>query len=353
MKICTQPAEPEKRFAVLLISLVLMVTILIPYLQVGSFDFAGYDDEPYVTENEIVQDGLTGKSIARAFSSTFAGNWHPLTWVSHLIDCHFFGLNPGMHHLTSLMFHMANSLLLLYILMRMTGSLWCSSLVAAFFALHPLHVESVAWIAERKDVLSTFFWMLCSLAYIRYIERPGTYRYLLVLFLFALGLMAKPMVITLPFVFLLLDFWPLGRFQLGQETPFQCTPDKSVSVLHLVWEKSPLFIMVVASGIITLAVQKSSGAVQSLDSLPLSTRIANAVISYMVYMEKTVWPVELAVFYPYPGAVNWGKASGAAFLLLSITLVTIKTIKRHPYLFVGWLWYLGTFVPVIGLVQVG
>jgi len=216
------------------------------YQQVGGHRFVNFDDTYYVTENFRVQAGLTLENIVWAFTTTDTSNWHPLTWLSHMLDCHLFGLHAGMHHFVSLMLHMANSLLLFYVLKKMTGSRWRSCLVAALFALHPLHVESVAWISERKDVLSTLFWMLCLVQYMRYVERSGIVRYLLVLFLFALGLMAKPMVITLPFVLLLLDFWPFCRFQSGQEKNVPLSNKRS-PVFWLVLEKSPLFIMAAAS----------------------------------------------------------------------------------------------------------
>jgi tetratricopeptide (TPR) repeat protein len=323
------------------VCLFLVLTILAVYWQVGNHEFVNYDDNDYITENQHVQAGLTLKSIAWAFTSTHASNWHPLTWLSHMLDCQIYGLHPGCHHFTNVFFHILNSILLFLVFKRMTGAFWKSAFVAALFALHPLHVESVAWASERKDVLSTFFWMLTMGAYILYVKNPGIKKYLLTVLLFALGLMTKPMLITLPFVLLLLDYWPLGRF------------NKRSLALPLVREKIPLFILAAASGIVTFFVQQSGGAVRSLDVLPLFVRISNALVSYISYIVKMILPHNLAVLYPHPKDFPMWQVTGACLLLVFISFMAVKTFKRRPYFLLGWLWYMGTLVPVIGLVQVG
>ncbi|HUV51190.1 MAG TPA: hypothetical protein VMW78_09255, partial [Anaerolineae bacterium] len=259
------------------VCLFLVIAVLAVYWQVGSHEFVNYDDKKYITENQHVQAGLTLKSIAWAFTSTDASNWHPLTWLSHMLDCQLFGLKPGGHHFTSVFFHILNAILLFLVFKKMTGAFWKSAFVAALFALHPLHVESVAWVAERKDVLSTFFWMLTMGSYVWYVEHPGTNRYLLVLLFFALGLMAKPMLITLPFVLLLLDYWPLGRFN------YQWS-----SALQLIREKIPLFVLAAASSVVTLFAQQR--AVGSLEAFPITVRISNALVSYISYIAKMILP---------------------------------------------------------------
>ncbi|MDH3838255.1 MAG: tetratricopeptide repeat protein [Desulfobacteraceae bacterium] len=339
-----------------LICLFLVIATLAVYWQVKGYEFVNYDDSRYVYNNGYVQAGLTLKGVIWAFTATHASNWHPLTWLSHMLDCQLFGLNPGWHHLTNVFFHIANTLLLLFVLRRMTGALWRSFFVAALFALHPLHVESVAWVAERKDVLSTFFWLLTMWGYARYVERPGLGRYLLILLFFALGLMAKPMLVTLPFVLLLLDYWPLERFQFGgAETIGDSHGDSQLgSTAHrLVWEKIPLFLLTVVSSVVTFLIQQSSGAAGSLVQYPLVVRIANGLVSYARYIGKMILPSHLAVLYPHPGMLPWWQVAAACLLLVSISLLVIKSAKRRPYFVLGWLWYIGTLVPVIGFVQVG
>jgi tetratricopeptide (TPR) repeat protein len=268
-----------------------------------------------------------------------------------MLDCELFWLNAGMHHLINLLFHIANGILLFMVLRRMTGAIWPSGFVAALFALHPLHVESVAWVPERKDVLSTFFWMLTMLAYVLYTEQPGVYRYFLVVILFFLGFMSKAMLVTLPFVLLLMDYWPLGRLQLwvrGKETELG---DYKSTILPLILEKVPLLALSAILSIVTFIAQGK--AVASLDKLPLGHRVANALISYVAYIGKMFWPQDLAVFYPNPGTVVTWQSAGCGLLLLGLTLLFIRVMRNCPYLAVGWLWYIGTLVPVIGLVQVG
>lgn len=336
-----------------LVCLLLIVATLAVFQQLPEYDFVNIDDYYYVTENVHVTRGLTREGIIWAFTTLHANNWHPLTWLSHMLDCQLFGLKPGMHHLTNLLLHMANSTLLLLVLKRMTGALWRSAFAAALFALHPLHVESVAWVAERKDVLSTLFWLLTVWGYAGYVEYPGRNRYLLVLLFFALGLMAKPMLVTLPFILLLLDYWPLGRVKLWESREGGSGGIQRSSALHLVREKIPFFALTLASGIVTVVAQYKGGAVRSLNLLPLDVRIANALVSYVGYIGKMIWPQHLAIFYPHPGALPTWQVVGAGLLLLSLSIILLRAAGRFPYLGVGWLWYLGTLVPVIGLVQVG
>jgi len=354
--------KSPNKYWVLLIYLTLTLAALAVYWQVYSYDFVNYDDMDYVAENPHVKAGLTRSSITWAFTTAHAGNWHPLTWISHMFDWQLFGADAGRHHLTSLFLHIANTLLLFAVLKRMTNALWRSAFVAAAFALHPLHVESVAWIAERKDVLSTFFWMLTMAAYLRYVQRPGLTRYLLTLFFFAMGLMAKPMLVTLPFVLLLLDYWPLGRFQFGQNVKsVDQQSRKSLNAFshwklsrHLLLEKVPLFALSAISSIVTFLVQRTAGAVTSVETLPLKLRIANTFVSYLTYIQKMVWPSRLAMFYSYPDKTGLIRQAVAFALLLGfITVAAVFLVRRRRYLFTGWLWYLGTLVPVIGLVQVG
>lgn len=328
-----------------LISFFLAVMTLAFFWQVGGFEFVNYDDDLYVTENLHLQKGFSPEGLRWAFTTTEAANWHPVTWLSLMLDERLFGRNPSGYHLTSLLFHILNTLLLFRALRRMTGDLWPSAFVAALFALHPLHVESVAWVAERKDVLSAFFWMLTMISYLRYTERPATGRYLLVLLVFAIGLMAKPMLVTLPFVLLLLDVWPLGRLNLEAL--------KQRGWL-LVGEKIPLLALTLASSVITFLAQQSGGAVSSIERLPFSLRLENALVSYVRYIGKMLWPAKLAPFYPQieNGHPFW-QTAGAALFLAAISILVFQMRRARPFLAVGWLWYLGTLVPVIGIVQVG
>jgi len=343
----------------LIISFFLVLITIAVFWQVSTFDFVRYDDDKYVTENRHVQAGLTRGGIAWAFISVYANNWHPLTWLSHMLDYQLFGANPAGHHITNLLLHIINTLLLFSILKRMTGFPWRSAFVAALFAVHPLHIESVAWVAERKDVLSTLFFMLTIWAYVRYAERPGIYRYLALLLFFALGLMSKPMLVTLPFVLLLLDFWPLGRLQ-GDGSVFNTDAsdpkavgdgNKNRSGVGLIIEKTPLFILSAASVCATLYAQWSG--IAPLESLPVSTRMSNAFVSYISYMGKMICPHDLAIFYPYPETIPSWHVGGAVLLLILITAIAVRLRRRNPYVIVGWLWYLGTLVPVVGFVQVG
>jgi len=328
---------------------------LIVYAPVWHHDFVNYDDYQYVSENADVSGGLTWHGVWWAFTTGAAANWHPLTWLSHMLDVQLYGLSPGPHHLTNLLFHIANTLLLFGLLHRMTGALGRSAFVAGLFAVHPLHVESVAWVAERKDVLSTLFWMLTLSAYVAYVQRPRLRRYLVVLLFFALGLMAKPMLVTLPFVLLLLDFWPLGRMSQEPDPAGRWAPSRNwrATVVPLVWEKLPLLALAVASSIVTFVVQRRGGSVVSLDAIPLNLRLANALVSYVAYIGKMLWPARLAVLYPYAQSLPRWEIAGAFLGLIIVSVAAIRGGLRHPYLPVGWFWYLGTLVPVIGLVQVG
>ena len=335
----------------IIICLILILATLVVFWRLPGCEFVGFDDDLYVYENLFVQKGLSKEGITWAFKTFTAGNWHPLTWLSHMLDCQLFGLNPGMHHLSNLLFHIANSLLLYLVLRKMTGTRWRSAFVAGLFALHPLHVESVAWVAERKDVLSTFFWLLTMWSYAFYAERPAVNRYMLTLLFFTLGLMAKPMLVTLPFVLLLTDYWPLHRVQM-----FRFRNSRHVRkfpAFQLIWEKVPFFALATVSSVMTLIAQKAGGAVTSLDVLPIKIRIANAFISYISYIAKMIWPHNLAVLYPIPKIFLAWQAALAGLLLLCISVVLIRAMRVRPYLGVGWLWYLGTLFPVIGLVQVG
>ena len=430
-----------------LICLLLTAAALIAFTQLSQCDFINYDDDIYVTGNIRIRDGITTQAIRWAFTTGYAANWHPVTWISHMLDVQLFGLKPQWHHLTNLLFHIANTLLLFFIFHRMTKALWKSAFVAALFALHPLHVESVAWVAERKDVLSTFFWMLTMGAYIHYVEHRtedgrrrtedrgqrtedgspfsairfplSVFRYLAVLIFFALGLMAKPMLVTLPFVLLLLDFWPLQRFEpkksareirtepikqgQGTGTPASATvtlslrkpggergplsaderkrksgkvrtpgsssgragqgmvnEEKSADdkyqwalIRPLLWEKIPLLVLAALSCIVTCFAQQKGGALRSVEAFPAGVRIANAFVSYIIYIGKTIWPNNLAVFYPHPGSLPLWQVLGAVLFLVAVTILVIWTAKRFPYLAMGWLWFAGTLVPVIGIVQVG
>ena len=328
--------------------LFLVVITFLSYWQVLDHGFLNFDDTRYITENTHITKGLTLEGVAWAFTHSYASNWHPVSWLSHMFDFELYGLEPSGHHLTNLLFHIANTLLLFGVLLKMTGAVWRSGLVAVLFALHPLNVESVAWIAERKNVLSTFFWLLTLLAYVAYVEKKSIGRYLLVALFLALGLMSKPMLVTLPFVLLLLDFWPLKRWGWGDIVAHKET------LTRLILEKIPLFILIVAASVTTYIVQKGGGALRSTEFSSLYFRIANALVSYLEYLEKLVWPQGLSVFYPHPGnALPVWKALMCTVVLMGITTWVVREVRKVPYLAVGWFWYLGTLVPVIGIVQVG
>ena len=320
------------------------------YSPVAAHRFLILDDHDYITANPHIQDGLSGRTVSWAFTSTELANWHPLTWLSHALDGQLFGLNPAGHHLHSVLIHAVNVVLLFLILSWVTGKRGASLLVAALFAVHPLNVESVAWAAERKSVLSTFFFLAALAAYVRYAQKPDWRRYSVVAFCFALGLMAKPMVITLPFVLLLMDYWPLARFR---ESPAYHLRVAQAPVSRLVVEKIPLLLLSAASAVITLKAQRSGLAVRTLQQFSFATRFQTAVVAYTTYLWKMIWPARLAPFYPHSAGPPpaWQLALSAVVLAAITALVIV--MRRHRYLLFGWLWFLGTLVPVIGLVQVG
>lgn len=312
------------------------------YAGVGDYSFTNFDDDAYVSENRQVLGGLTLDGMKWAFTTFETGNYHPVTWLSHMIDVSLFGPDPGWFHRVNGLFHAANALLLFLVLARATGETEKSWLVAALFAAHPLHVESVAWISERKDLLAFLFWLLSSWSYLRYVERRGAYRYLPFLFFFGLGLLSKPSVVTLPFALLLMDRWPLKR-----KEPF----------LRLVLEKLPIFLLSLASSVTTVIAQRLGGAMAPSGVYPLDVRIENAVVAYVAYLWKSVWPASLSVFYPHPWILGtrwpaW-QVAGSAAILIAVTAAVIRSRQTRPYLFTGWFWYLGTLVPMIGLVHVG
>jgi len=319
------------------IAVLLALATLLAYWPVVQCGYLNLDDDLYVTANPAVWGGLTLAGARWALTATHAGLWHPLTWLSHMLDVQLYGSNPAGHHATNLLLHVANVVLLLLVLVRTTGALWPSAAVAALFALHPLRVESVAWVAERKDLLSGLFGLTTIWAYARYAERPHAGRYALVALSLALGLMAKPMLVTLPLVLLLLDRWPLRRG----------------TSLRLVVEKMPLLALAAAAGIMEMVAAQRAGAVGHLARFPLEARLANALVSYARYLGKTLWPSGLAVFYPYPSAWPAPQLAGAAGLLMAVTLLAIVQMRRRPYLLVGWLWFLGMLFPVSGVVQAG
>jgi len=345
-------ATQHKNSNLILICLALAILTVVTFWQLKECDFVNYDDNNYVYENGHVQQGLTWDGIQWAFSAeeaTRLGMWHPVTWFSLMLDYEFFALNPLGYHLMNLLFHILNAILLFLIFHRMTKALWQSAFMAALFAIHPLRVESVAWVTERKDVLSTFFWMLTMGSYILYAKRKTLGRYFIIPIFFTIGLMAKPMLVTLPFVFILLDYWPLNRFQVAAST--SAGQVKWTNIRKLIGEKLPLFAL---SGVFIvtpyLAAQKAN-AVSSF--LPLALRIENALRAYVIYIWKMIWPQDFAVFYPYSAEIPILQIIVAVITLIIITLFTLWMGKRLPFLIVGWLWYLGTLLPVIGIIQAG
>jgi len=362
-----------------LLCLLLAVSTFAVYTPVLRNDFVNYDDSDYVTANPHVQSGLKWENIQWAFTSGHASNWHPITWLSHMLDCQLFGQQAAMHHFVSLLFHIANTVLLFLLLKSITGTIWRSVIVAGLFALHPLHVESVAWASERKDVLSAFFGLLSMLAYVEYVSsvegraegKPETRKrsaifYTLALLLFALGLMSKPMLVTLPFVLLLLDFWPLQRFELapvrlnqrkaGEDSRFRRILTGLPATLNrmpfqLLWEKIPFLALGFASSVITFIVQRNGGAVST--SISSGARVANAVVSYVHYILDMFWPNHLSVLYPHPGSWPVLQIVASTIFLVVVTAAVLFSARKHPYLAFGWFWFIGMLVPAIGLIQVG
>ncbi len=324
---------------VIVVMILIAIATIVVYWPIGGYEFVHYDDKEYITANKNVANGLTWDGIRWAFTTFHASNWHPLTWISHMLDISLFGMQPGGHHLSSLVLHIASMMLLFLFLINTTRRFWPSAVVAALFALHPLHVESVAWVAERKDVLSTFLGLCTIYSYYFYVRIPSVARYLPVLLFFALGLMAKPMLVTIPFILLLLDYWPLQRLS------FQANWRK------IIIEKYPLLCMSVASSIITLAAQQT--AIAGFDNIGFAARLVNAIISYGRYMEQMILPIRLAVHYPFPETPSYILAAVILVFLIIMTWLSLRYGKTMKYLPVGWLWYLVTLVPVIGIVQVG
>ena len=348
------PPPPGNTRQLWIVCLLLAAIVWAVFGQTLKYDFINFDDCVYVYDNPLIMQGLTATGFATAFSYENTDNWTPLTTLSHMLDCQLFGTHAGGHHLTNVLLHTAAVILLFLVLRRMTATLWPSAFVAAVFAIHPLHVESVAWVSERKDVLSGVFFMLTLLAYLRYIRQPGSLaRYAAVATFFTLGLMAKPMLVTLPFVLLLLDYWPLHRFA---PAPANTAPvpwlEKLPVSARLALEKIPLLLLSAASCIPTILTEQNG--IRSEDSYRLPLRIANALTSYVIQIGRTFWPAKLAAFYPYPtDGLPLTEVSLAALLLAGISLAVFLARRKYPYLLVGWLWYLGMLVPVIGLVQVG
>ena len=368
----------NKKYKYIIIAF-LIVASFIAFGRIAGNGFVNYDDEGYITKNQHIQSGFNPETIKWVFTSVVLSNWHPLTLLSHALDWQLFGADASGHHLVSLLWHIGSAIILFLFLSKTTGSLWPSAFVAALFALHPLRVESVAWAAERKDVLSMFFGMATIYTYACYVEKPKLSKYFLCLILFVLSLLSKPMLVTLPFVLLLLDYWPLERWQKAlypQNTPVIADNKASVKrkkhhkdnvpienrlslpvqsqgqlAINLLWEKLPFICLAIASSIVTIWAQQRG--IATLEKLPLSDRIANAIVSYVAYLGKTFWPVDLAVLYPYDSSFALWQIFVAILFLLGMSAAVIYFVKKAPFLFVGWFWYLGTLVPVIGIVQVG
>src|SRR6266568_4793293 len=349
------PRGVRSRSITIAIYLFLAAISLAVFGQTIRYDFVNFDDDVYVYNAPAIQAGLTIKGIALAFTSPHARNWHPLVTISHMLDCQLYGLNAGGHHATNIVLHTIAVLLLFRVLRQMTGAVWKSVVVAVLFAVHPLHVESVAWVSERKDVLSAVFFLLMLAAYVRYTRTHSITHYLVVAVLFAAGLMSKPMLVTAPFILLLVDYWPLRRF----EERSSVEDDKNLSpgnekrtITSLLLEKIPLLVLSAAACGITFVLQKR--ATGAIPPLPFLWRVQNALVSHIIYIWKTVWPTRLAIFYPHPNnTLTIWRVAGAMTLLLAITLAAIVLRKQRPYLFTGWFWYVGMLAPVIGLVQVG
>lgn len=331
----------------ILVCLFLILSIVAVYYQVYSFEFINLDTAQYVYQNIHVKRGITLDNIIWAFSTTTASNWHPITWLSHMIDVELFGLNSGAHHAVNVLFHIINSLTLYCIIKKLSGSLWSSCFIASLFALHPLHVESVVWVAERKDVLSTMFGFFSIISYCYYTEKDERLYYLLVIMFFLLSLLSKPMLVTLPCILLLMDYWPLNRLtkHINVTTKYY--------YFSLLVEKIPLFLLSIASSVVTMYVQHSGGAMASTSVIPIYSRIFNAVNSYVKYVFLTFYPIKLTVIYPYPKEISFYNTLFSITILLLITCYSLWNIRKLAWLFVGWFFFLGTLLPVIGIIQVG
>ncbi len=341
----------KRRFEIF-VSLFLIVLTFTVYFQVRSHEFVVYDDRTYVSENPFIRNGFSAESTQWAFSFTDKDKtyWHPVTWLSHLLDIQLFGFNAGAHLIVNTVIHVINVLLLFSILNRCTGQMWRSAFVAALFAIHPMNVESVAWVAARKNVLSTMMWMLTLVVYIRYTERPGVIRYISTVVIYTLGLMAKPMLVTLPFVLLLIDFWPLKRIQIDRHKGIIT---HILAGRRLILEKIPLLVISAGSVLVAMFSLHRYGDVVTSSAVDWNLRIANALVSYIVYIIKLLLPINLTCFYPFPVKLPLWQSTGAFVLLVSITVMVVRSFDKRPYLFFGWFWYLGTLVPAIGIVQAG
>jgi tetratricopeptide (TPR) repeat protein len=336
------------------IGLLLALTTLLVYLPATTYQFINYDDPDYVSDNPVIQNGLTWAGVKWAFTGAHSSNWHPLTWLSHMVDCDLFLLNPAGPHLMNILFHAMNAALLFTLLFRLTKKLWACAFIAALFAWHPLHVESVAWIAERKDVLSTFFSLLSLICYARFVQENHRRSFWFSLFFFLLALLSKPMPVTLPLVMLLLDYWPLMRMEhcpSARANSAAVEPENLRFYLTIVFKKWPFLLMAAVLCVITISAQRN--AVSSLINVPLSLRLQNALTAYSVYLWKMVWPLHLAIFYPLRAPIAWPPVAESAIVLTGISILAWHRRKHSPWLFVGWFWFLITLVPVIGLVQVG
>lgn len=344
--------DQSGKYSGIVVGVLLLAVVVALYWPVAGYDFIALDDNLYLLENRNVQRGITGKNLIWAMTTFDAANWHPLTWLSLSADYDLFGLNAAGYHMMNLFLHLLNTVFLFLVLRRMTGEIWKGGVVAAFFAVHPLNIESVVWIAERKNLISTLFWILTIMAYVRYAERPGWKRYSTILVCFILGLTAKPVLVTLPFILLLLDYWPLQRFSRSDR-------NRSGVIVYredrrkLLIEKIPLLLLSLLSAWVTLQAARTGGAVKAISVFPLAGRIENAIISYAMYLHKMVWPSDLAIFYPYTiDRPFWQVGLSALFLVAVTALVCIKG-RKHRYLITGWFWYCISLLPVIGLVQVG
>lgn len=350
-----RPTAPPPRQAsldarALWLGLGLIALVLLVYAPVRHYGFVDLDDPQYVSENPFVSNGVTWSAVKWAFTSIHASYWLPLIWISHMVDVQLYGLNAGGHHVTNVILHAANSILLFVILQRTTGATGRSAFVAALFAIHPLHVESVVWVTERKDVLSTLFLLLTIWTYVEYVRKPARIRYALSLLFFVLGLMSKAMLVTLPFMLLLLDVWPLRRYEVSQ---WRLSPAQRATLVRLVREKIPFFVLAIAGAVVTYVTQQTTGAVASTTQIPIALRAGNALVSYVTYIGQVLWPTRLALFYPYPRQLSPVLVGACVAAIAAVTVLVVHSARTRPYLTIGWLWYLGTLVPVIGFIQAG